>query len=161
IPAATSSGTASGTGKVRKTGAAATSANAPIGVVAATRWPGARPLPSGALRTVPAISLPGTNGAGSLIWYSPPVTSIATKPTPAASTSINARPSAPSGSGISSSFRAEGPSVSRRNSARMARDHMLRQMNPDLIALAVQRGLAEDVGDGDVTTQATVPPGAR
>src|SRR3982074_1540197 len=34
-------------------------------------------------------------------------------------------------------------------------------VEPDLIRDTVRRALAEDVGDGDVTTAATVPEGAR
>ena len=39
--------------------------------------------------------------------------------------------------------------------------HILRQMDPDEIALLVARAMVEDVGSGDVTTAATVPDGAR
>ncbi|HTX30480.1 MAG TPA: carboxylating nicotinate-nucleotide diphosphorylase [Solirubrobacteraceae bacterium] len=34
-------------------------------------------------------------------------------------------------------------------------------MEPEVIRCAVERALAEDVGSGDVTTEATVPPGTR
>jgi hypothetical protein len=56
----------SGSLKVKKAGATAVSANAPSAVKAATRSPGSRPLPVGALRTIPPTSLPGTNGSGGL-----------------------------------------------------------------------------------------------
>ena len=48
-----------------------------------------RPEPSGAERTVPATSLPGTNGRSGLNWYSPRVCSTSGKETPAASTSTS------------------------------------------------------------------------
>ena len=50
--------------------------------------PRSTPSPSGALRTTPATSLPGTNGSGGLIWYSPRVWSTSGNDTPAAWTSI-------------------------------------------------------------------------
>ena len=62
---------ASGSGMTRNAGAATTSAQPPNAVPAATRIPGSKPEPSGALRTTPATSSPGTNGSGGLIWYSP------------------------------------------------------------------------------------------
>ena len=46
-----------------------------------------RRRPPGALRTTPATSLPGTNGSGGLIWYSPRVCSSSGNETPAACTS--------------------------------------------------------------------------
>ena len=49
---------------------------------AATRSPSLSGEPSGALRTVPATSLPGTNGSGGLIWYSPRVWSTSGNETP-------------------------------------------------------------------------------
>ena len=51
---------------MRKSGATATSAKPPSMQPAATRSPSLRPEPSGALRTTPATSLPGTNGSGGL-----------------------------------------------------------------------------------------------
>ena len=62
---------ASGSGITRNAGAAATSAQPPNAVPAATRIPGSKPDSAGALRTTPATSRPGTNGSGGLIWYSP------------------------------------------------------------------------------------------
>src|SRR6476619_7075113 len=56
-------------------------------VNAATRSPGATPLSGGALRTIPATSLPGTKGSGGLTWYSPRDCSTSGKATPAARTS--------------------------------------------------------------------------
>src|SRR4051812_45808741 len=55
---------------------------------AATRSPGCTAAPSGALRTIPATSLPGTNGSGGLNWYSPRVCSTSGNDTPAAWTSM-------------------------------------------------------------------------
>ena len=54
---------------------------------AATRSPALTAAPSGALRTMPPTSLPGTNGSGGLIWYSPRVCSTSGNETPAAWTS--------------------------------------------------------------------------
>ena len=68
-------------------GATATSANPPIMQNAATLSPGAMPVPSGALRTIPPTSLPGTNGRSGLNWYWPRVWSTSGKDTPAACTS--------------------------------------------------------------------------
>ena len=70
------------------------------------------PSPPGALRTVPATSLPGTNGSGGLIWYSPRVWSTSGNDTPAACTSISTPlPGVSmwegSGSGTSASARAD------------------------------------------------------
>jgi hypothetical protein len=107
-PWATSSSPASG--KVRNSGAAATSAKPPSMDIAATRSPGWSRLPSGALRTVPATSAPGMNGRSGLSWYSPRLCKTSGNDTPAASTSITTtRPSAASGcaasgSGTSTSF---------------------------------------------------------
>src|SRR4051794_21082409 len=85
-PWAKSSSSASG--KVRKAGATTTSANPPLMQHAATRSPSDRPEPSGALRTTPPMSDPGTNGRSGLYWYSPRVWSTSGKATPAACTSI-------------------------------------------------------------------------
>ena len=63
----------SDSGKVRNAGATATSANPPVMQQAATRSPSASPDPSGALRTTPPMSVPGTNGRSGLYWYSPRV----------------------------------------------------------------------------------------
>ena len=54
---------------------------------AATRSPAATGAPSGAERTTPATSLPGTKGSGGLIWYWPRVCKTSGKETPAARTS--------------------------------------------------------------------------
>ena len=56
---------------------------------AATRSPGLRPEPSGALSTTPPTSLPGTKGSGGLSWYSPRVWSTSGNETPAACTSTS------------------------------------------------------------------------
>ena len=73
---------------------------------AATRSPARTVAPSGALRTTPATSLPGTKGSSGLTWYSPRVWRTSGKDTPAACTSTTT-PSPgvsgcePSGSGSS------------------------------------------------------------
>src|SRR4051794_31972562 len=93
---------------------------------AATRAPSVTAAPAGALRTTPPTSLPGTNGSGGLIWYSPRVCSTSGNDTPAACTSI--RTPLPgvsmcdgSGSGSSTSFIAlAGPDRSTIWRARMA-----------------------------------------
>ena len=125
-----------------KAGATAISANAPNATVAQTRLPPA----------TPATSMPGTNGSGGRIWYSPLVTSQSTKPTPAAWTSIATMPSGASGAGKRP--RGAGPRgrcVSWRTSARIAAVSC-----PDG---RQARALAEDIGAGDVTAAATVPAG--
>ena len=71
--------------------ATATSANPPSIVNAMTRSPALKPEPSGADRTLPATSTPGTNGSGGFIWYSPRVSSRSGKLTPAAATSMTTR----------------------------------------------------------------------
>src|SRR4051812_24977586 len=93
---------------------------------AATRSPSLTAAPDGALRTTPATSLPGTNGSGGFIWYSPRVWSTSGNETPAACTSTST-PSPGvsmwdgSGSGMSTSFRApSGPLRSTIWIARMA-----------------------------------------
>src|SRR5687767_7294249 len=97
---------------------------------AATRSPCASREPSGALRTVPATSLPGTNGSGGLIWYSPRVWSTSGNDTPAACTSTTTPlPGVSgcegSGSGRSVSDRADsGPVRSTICRARMARERI-------------------------------------
>ncbi len=72
---------------MRNSGATATSANPPSAQNAATRSPSRTAAPSGALRTIPATSLPGTNGTGGFSWYSPRVCSTSGNDTPAACTS--------------------------------------------------------------------------
>src|SRR3954469_3954866 len=106
-----------GSGKVSHGGATATSAKPPSMQNAATRSPAATAAPSGADRTVPATSLPGTNGSGGFTWYSPRLWSTSGNETPAASTSTTTPPSGASmcsgpGSGTSTSFRLEGPDSS-------------------------------------------------
>src|SRR5688572_19158410 len=97
---------------------------------AATRSPSLSGEPSGALRTVPATSLPGTNGSGGLIWYSPRVWSTSGNDTPAAWTSTTTPlPGVSgcegSGSGRSVSDRADsGPVRSTICRARMARQRI-------------------------------------
>ena len=71
-------------GKVKNSGATAVSAQAPSAQKAATRSPAFTAAPSGALTTTPPTSLPGTNGIGGFIWYSPRVCSSSGKDTPAA-----------------------------------------------------------------------------
>src|SRR4051794_12017160 len=93
---------------------------------AATRSPGLRSLPSGAERTTPPTSLPGTNGSGGLTWYSPRVWSTSGNDTPAACTSTSTDESGAIGcevgSSTSSRRRAEsGPVSSVIWRARMAR----------------------------------------
>ncbi len=66
---------------------------------------------SGALRTIPPTSLPGTNGRSGLNWYSPRVCSTSGNDTPAACTSTTTPlPGVimceASGSGTSTSFSA-------------------------------------------------------
>src|SRR5690349_21541701 len=120
---------------------------------AATRSPARTAAPSGALRTTPATSLPGTNGSGGLIWYSPRVCSSSGKDTPAARTSTTTpRPGVigwlGSGSGSSASASApSGPLSSVIWTARIgggsyrrevqARDG--RHLGADLVAHAVER----------------------
>ena len=87
---------------------------------AATRSPGAKPAPSGALRTTPATSLPGTNGSGGLTWYSPRVCSTSGKATPAARTSTTT-PS-PGVIGCEASGSGDVDELERRVGARQVRD---------------------------------------
>src|SRR4051794_38284098 len=80
---------------------------------AATRSPLLTGAPSGALRTTPPTSLPGTNGSGGFIWYSPRVWRSSGNDTPAACTSTTTpRPGVIGcdgfGSGSSTSFSAPG-----------------------------------------------------
>ncbi len=72
---------------MKNSGATAVSAQPPSAQKAATRSPGATAAPSGALITIPPTSLPGTNGSGGFIWYSPRVWSSSGNETPAAWTS--------------------------------------------------------------------------
>src|SRR5829696_4328734 len=115
----------SDSGNVRKSGATATSAKPPSRQAAATRSPSLNPEPSGALRTTPATSVPGTNGSGGFIWYSPRVWRTSGNATPAARTSISTPlPGVSmwdgSGSGMSTCARAElGPDRSTIWTARM------------------------------------------
>src|SRR3954447_25753500 len=102
-------------GKVRNSGATATSANPPSMQHAPTRSPSLTAAPSGALRTMPPTSLPGMNGRSGLTWYWPRVWSTSGNETPAAWTSTTTpRPGVSrwdgSGSGASASSRASsGP----------------------------------------------------
>src|SRR3954467_2212577 len=97
---------------------------------AATRSPSLTAAPAGALRTVPATSLPGTNGRSGWIWYSPRVCSTSGNETPAAWTSITTPlPGVSgcdgSGSGRSASVSADsGPLRSVIWTARMARERI-------------------------------------
>ena len=74
-------------GKAKNSGATVVSAKPPSAQNAATRSPTLTRAPSGALRTTPATSLPGTNGSGGFIWYWPRVCNSSGKDTPAAWTS--------------------------------------------------------------------------
>src|SRR4051812_42848670 len=156
-PAPASMLVSSGSGMTRNAGAAASSAQPPNAVPAATRIPGEKPEPSGAWRTTPATSSPGTNGSGGRIWYSPRQIRWSTKPTPAAWTSISTMPSPAAGSSTSAIPRPDGPVSDSRSSARTAapypRDMELQEI--------VRAALAEDVGSGDATTLATVGAAAR
>lgn len=87
---------------------ATTSENPPRPGIAHTRSPAASPEPSGAERTTPATSEPGTNGMGGEIWYFPRVCSTSGKVTPAAWTSMRTEPD--SGSSTSTTSMASGPS---------------------------------------------------
>src|SRR3954452_11720008 len=113
-----------------KSGATATSANAPSIVKAATRSP--------VSRRVPPTSLPGTNGKSGLIWYSPRVCSTSGNETPAECTSTTTPlPGVTmcdgSGSGMSTSSRApSGPFRFVIWIARMARDAMGRRAAPSV-----------------------------
>src|SRR3954447_11791729 len=85
--------------------------------MAATRSPAFTSAPSGAERTMPPTSAPGTNGSGGLNWYWPRLWSTSGNETPAALTSTTTAPSGASmwlgpGSSISTSFRLDGPSSS-------------------------------------------------
>ena len=88
--------------------ASTTSANPPRKGNAATRSPAAYPLLTGAERTRPATSDPGTKGRSGVIWYCPRVSSTSGKQMPAAATSMTT-PS-PLGSGRSTTSTASGPS---------------------------------------------------
>src|SRR4051794_8077746 len=86
-------------------------------VIAATRSPSCTSAPSGAERTTPPTSAPGTNGSGGLNWYSPRLWSTSGNDTPAALTSTTTPPSGASmwvgsGSSMSTSLRLDGPSSS-------------------------------------------------
>ena len=94
-PAPCAESSASARRKVRKSGDATVSAKPPIMHIDATRSPGARSLPAGALRTAPATSEPGMNGSSGLSWYRPRLCSTSGNETPAASTSTITTP--PSG----------------------------------------------------------------
>ena len=67
-PAAASKLSESGIGKVKRSGATASSAKPPRPVIAATRSPGERLDPSGAVFTTPDTSTPGMNGSSGFIW---------------------------------------------------------------------------------------------
>ena len=100
----------SGSGNTCDGSVATTSAKPPSPGKAHTRSPADRPEPSGAERTTPAISEPGTNGSGGDIWYLPRVCRTSGKVTPEAWTSMTTCPSPASGSGMSTTSRAAGPS---------------------------------------------------
>ena len=131
-----------------KSGATATSAKPPSEQNAATRSPGLTAAPSGALRTTPPTSLPGTNGSSGFIWYSPRVCSTSGNETPAAWTST--RTPLPgvigcdgSGSGTSTSRRAvSGPVSSTICCARMAQK--LLGLAEDPLLLLLELGVVED-----------------
>ena len=69
MPAPTSKATSSGSGSTLSTVGTTTSCQPPTPVSTATRWPGASPEPSGALRTTPATSPPGAKGGSGRSWY--------------------------------------------------------------------------------------------
>src|SRR3954469_12319954 len=153
----------------------------------ATRSPSLKPDPSGALRTVPATSLPGTNGRSGLIWYCPRVCSTSGKDTPAACTSISTplpgvSGCEASGSGRSASFRADsGPLRSTIWRARMARErtsggrscartlrvlairaapqmhHRVRAERPPALGIGIAAERLERAPDGDVAGRESVP----
>src|SRR3954469_117350 len=148
---------ASGSGITRNAGAATSSAQPPNAVPAATRMPGLKPESSGALRTTPATSRPGTNGSGGRIWYSPRQMRWSTKPTPAAWTSISTVPSAATGSSTSAIPRPDGPVSDSRSRARTAAPYPRGMELQEIVRAA----LAEDVGSGDATTLATIEAAAR
>src|SRR3954454_12768091 len=77
---------------------------------------------------------------------------------PAAWTSMATMPSPASWASTSSRRSALGPVMSCSRSALIAADHILAAMD---FAWLVARALAEDIGDGDVTSLATVPEDAR
>lgn len=89
--------------------AATTEAKPPRNGKAATRSPSVNSLPTGADRTRPATSEPGTNGRSGVIWYWPRVSSTSGKQTPAAATSTTTFELSV-GSGRSSTSTAAGPS---------------------------------------------------
>ena len=78
----------SGSGNTCDGSVATTPANPPSPGKAHTRSPAAKPDPSGAERTTPAISEPGTNGNGGEIWYLPRVCRTSGNVTPEACTSM-------------------------------------------------------------------------
>src|SRR4051794_16883595 len=91
--------------------------------IAATRSPGSTSAPSGAERTTPPTSAPGTNGSGGLNWYSPRDWSTSGNDTPATSTSTITPPSGASmccgpGSSMSTCLRLDSPPSSTICSAR-------------------------------------------
>src|SRR5690606_1745535 len=77
----------SGMGNTAWVGTATVSAKPPKPGNAATRSPGRTEAPSGAERTTPATSVPGTNGSSGLYWYNPRVCNTSGNVTPAACTS--------------------------------------------------------------------------
>ena len=68
IPAAVVNAISSGIGNTSDGAVATSSAYPPKPGNAATRSPGWKPEPSGAVRTTPATSEPGTNGGSGLYW---------------------------------------------------------------------------------------------
>ena len=117
-PAADSRLTSAGKAKTIRGSAATTCAKPPSPGNAATRSPAVTSAPSGAERTTPETSLPGMNGGGGLIWYSPRVSSTSGNVTPAYSTSMTTCPA--SGSGTSRTVTEPGPSKDVTCAARMA-----------------------------------------
>ena len=86
------------------------SANAPTITVPVTRSPTATPCTSGATSvTVPASSLPGTNGVGTVTWYWSATRSTSGKFTAAAAARIRTCPGPRSGAGSSSIVTTSGP----------------------------------------------------
>src|SRR5687768_4182197 len=107
-------------------GTTTSSAKAPASVEPNTRSPTAKPAapddtPGPTDSTVPANSLPGTNGVGTSIWYSLATSSTSGKLTAAAPTRTRTWPSPTSGSGWSSTtVTTSGGPYARHTAARTA-----------------------------------------
>src|SRR5262249_35548261 len=103
------------------------SAKAPASAVPATRCPTATPVtPSATSSTMPANSRPGTNGAGTLIWYSSATRSTSGKFTAAACTCTRTCPAPSSGAGSSATDTFSGGPCSRQTTARTSANRVVR-----------------------------------